>query len=429
MGIIALVSAIVLFTLAVLGDIVSRRSMRGVSDAQVMLSSAAMRAIRNADTIQAMGMHSALNNRYLSYNTAIQKALLLSGDRGSIISGAAKFVRIAAQMGVMGLGAFLVLQNSLTSGGMIAASIILGRALAPVEQAIGAWRSLVAAREAYARLKVLIDLADEQEEVIDLMAPAGVVSIENLTYLPANSMKPIIKNVSFNLEPGSAMAVIGPSAAGKSTLCKLLIGSIKPSAGNVRLDGADLYRWNRDDIGNHVGYLSQAVELFGGTAKENIARLGEVDDAAVTQAAVLAGCHEMILGLPEGYETDLGDAGAYLSGGQRQRIGLARAIYRAPRLIVLDEPDAHLDDVGVHALIQAIDVLRRHGSTVIVVTHRQPLIRPCNKMMVLSAGQLQMFGDTKDVAAELQRQMNAVQKPPQGNDPGENNQPTNNIQL
>lgn len=405
LGVLALVSAIILFTLAVLNDIVARRSLQGVSDAQVLLNSAAMRAVRNADTIQAMGMHDALNNRYLSYNTAIQKALLVSGDRGSVISGTAKFVRISAQIGIMGIGAYLVLQNSLTAGGMIAGSIILGRALAPVEQAIGAWRSLIATREAHARLQSLINIADEQEEVIDLMAPSGRISVENLSYVPANSLKAIIKGMSFELTPGSAMAIIGASAAGKSTLCKLLIGSLKPSAGNVRLDGADLYRWNRNDIGNHVGYLSQAVELFSGTAKENIARLGEVDDKAVTDAAVLAGCHEMILGLPKGYETDLGDAGAYLSGGQRQRIGLARAIYRSPRLIVLDEPDAHLDDIGVHSLIQAIAVLRKQGSTIIVVTHRQPLIRPCNKMMVLNSGRIELFGDTSDIAAQLNQRM------------------------
>lgn len=404
-GFIALFTAIVLFVLAVLNDIVARRSMQGVSEAQVLLNSAAMRAVRNADTIQAMGMHSALNKRYLTYNRAIQDALLLSGDRGSIISGMAKFFRIAAQMGVMGTGAYLVLFNQMSSGGMIAASIILGRALAPVEQAIGAWRSLIAAREAHDRLKALIALSDQKEDVIALMAPEGRVSVEGLTFYPPNSDKAIIKNVSFELAPGSAMAIIGPSAAGKSTLCRLLIGSMEPSAGNVRLDSADLYRWDRDDIGNHVGYLSQAVELFSGSAKENIARLGEIDDKAVIDAARLAGCHDMILGLPNGYETDLGDAGAYLSGGQRQRIGLARAIYRSPRLIVLDEPDAHLDDIGVHALIKAVSVLRRQGSTVIVVTHRQPLIRPCNKMMVISNGIMEMFGNTQEVAAELRRQI------------------------
>lgn len=419
LGVLALVTAIILFALAVLNDVIARKSLQGVSDAQVLLNSAAIRAVRNADTIQAMGMHNALNERYLHYNSAVQNALRVSGDRGSIVTGCAKFIRISAQIGIMGGGAYLVLQNQLTPGGMIAASIILGRALAPVEQAIGAWRSLIATREANNRLQGLISLYDSQDEVIDLHPPTGRIAVENVSFVPANSLKAVLKGVSFNLEAGSSLAIIGASASGKSTLCKLLIGSMKPSAGNVRLDGADLWRWDRADIGNHVGYMSQAVELFSGTAKENIARLGEIDDEAVVDAAVLAGCHEMILGLPNGYETDLGDAGAFLSGGQRQRIGLARALYRRPKLIVLDEPDAHLDDIGVHCLIQAISTLNDHGSTVIIVTHRQPLIRPCKKLMVLNAGRLELFGETAEVAGELNRRIKELpQRQSAGAQPG-----------
>jgi len=409
LGVLALVSGVLLFGLAVLNDILSKKSMAGVSDAQLHLNSAAARAIRNADTIQAMGMHRALTDRYLSYNRVIQDALQVSGDRGSIVGGIAKFIRIMAQTGVMGIGAWLVLKNELSSGGMIAASILLGRALAPVEQAIGAWRSLLSAREAHKRIKALVATASQEEdEAVNLRSTRGNVHVENLSYVPPNSTKPIIRGVNFAIEAGTTLTIVGPSAAGKSTMCRLLVGSLKPSAGHVRLDGADLYRWSRDDIGNHLGYLPQEVELFGGTVKENIARLGEVDEQAVTQAALLAGCHDMILRLPKGYETDVGDSGAYLSGGQRQRIGLARAIYRMPSLLVLDEPDSHLDDLGVHALVNAITELKRAGSTIIVVTHRQSLIRPTDKMLLLSAGKVELFGDTQEVRAELQRRLAAL---------------------
>ena len=408
LGLLAFGTGLVLFALAVVNDLITRKALAGISEAQLNLNAAASQALRNADTIQALGMHTALTDRYLSYNRIIQDALQSSGDSASIIGGFAKFIRIFAQIAVMAVGAWLVLHNQLSSGGMIAASIVLGRALAPIEQAIGAWRSYLGAREAYGRLKDLLSqMEGEAGEVVNLPSVRGDVSVENLTYLPPNSMKPIIRGISFEAPAGSVIAVIGPSAAGKSTFCRLLVGALKPSAGHVRLDNGELHRWSRDHIGLHLGYLPQNVELFAGTVKENIARLGDVDIEELTRAALLAGCHDMILRLPKGYETDIGDGGAYLSGGQRQRIGLARAIYRSPRLVVLDEPDSHLDELGVHALVNAIGELKQAGSTVIIVTHRQALIRPANKMMLLSSGKIEMYGDTEQVRRELQQRLAA----------------------
>jgi PrtD family type I secretion system ABC transporter len=409
-GLLAGGTALLLLALAVVNDVATRRAMNGVSEAQMQLANFAHVAIRHADTIQAMGMQGALGRRYGERNGLIQDANQRAADSSAILSGVSKFLRIGVQIAVMGLGAWLVLQNRLTAGGMIASSIILGRALAPVEQAIGAWRNLVAAMEAYRRTRQLLDLADAQEDVIALPSPAGHLGVEQLVYAAPNSDKPIVRGVSFAIEAGSALSVIGPSAAGKSTLCRLLAGSLRPSAGHVRLDRAELYRWDRADIGRHVGYLPQGVELFTGTVKENIARLGHIDDAAVVDAAVLAGCHEMILQLAQGYETNIGEAGTYLSGGQRQRLGLARALYGNPKLIVLDEPDAHLDDLGVHALVEAITKLRARRATVVVVTHRRELIRPTDYMLVLSAGKADLFGRTEEVVRELQRKRDEIDR-------------------
>lgn len=410
LGLLSLTTAIILLGLAVLNDVITRRALAGVSEAQMKLTSSASLALRNADTIQAMGMHDALEGRLLEQNSAIQRSIATSADRGAWVAAVSKFVRISVQIGIMGLGAWLTLGNQLTAGGMIAASIILGRALAPIEQSIGLWRNFISARESYNRITALIAVADDEEEVMSLSPPAGRISVEQLSYAVPNTNKLIVKGIQFELEPGTALAIIGPSAAGKSTLCRLLAGSLRPSSGHVRLDGADLYRWSRADVGRHVGYLPQSVELFAASVKDNICRLGVPDDAAVEIAAVFAGCNEMIRRLPNGYETNIGDAGAYLSGGQRQRIGLARAVYGSPRLIVLDEPDSNLDDEGVSALVNAIGTLRSQGTSIIVVTHRPALVRACNKMMLIANGKLEAFGDTVDVQKELRTRQDQLRR-------------------
>lgn len=284
---------------------------------------------------------------------------------------------------------------------MIAASILMSRAVAPVEQAIGAWRQVVGAREAYRRLVAYFGEALPRAQSMKLPAPKGHLAAEGVSYVPPGADKPVLRNVSFALEPGTVLGVVGPSGAGKSTLARLLVGVAKPGAGAMRLDAADVHAWNRDDVGRHIGYLPQDIELFAGTVKENIARMGEVDPAAVVAAANLAGVHEMILRMPAGYDTEIGEGGSWLSGGQRQRIGLARALYGEPRLVVLDEPNSNLDTEGEAALQQAVLALRRAGSTVVLITHRPNLIGAADNILVLQDGAVRMFGERERVLAAI----------------------------
>lgn len=400
-GVLAAVSAALLFGLSRLNEVIVARQLSGVSAAQMELNHTALLAVRHADTIQAMGMQRALTDRHLRQNERLQNRLGSAGDVWSIISASSKFIRIASQIGVMGLGAWLVIDGRMTSGGMIAGSILMGRALAPMEQAINSWRGFLAARDAYRRLCLLIDPDADDGTLIALPAPDGDLSIEAMSYAPREAERPILEKIGLEIEAGTLVALIGPSGAGKTTLCRLVAGAIRPTSGHVRLDGQEIWRWDRDQIGLHVGYAAQSVELFSASVKENIARLGQSEDAAVVRAARLAGCDDMIRRLPESYETRIGDNGAYLSGGQRQRIGLARALYGDPGLIVLDEPDAHLDEVGVRTLAGALKELKSLGSTIIMVTHRPALTRIADKTAVIGAGRVKLFGPTREVLAEL----------------------------
>jgi PrtD family type I secretion system ABC transporter len=323
-----------------------------------------------------------------------------ASDRTGWIYGSSKFVRLFVQVAILGLGAYLVLQGALTSGAMIASSILLGRALAPVEQAIGAWKSFVAARAGHDRLRRILQRHPGEAAAIQLPVPEGRITVEQARFRAPNG-RPILKGVSFELAAGEVLAVVGPSASGKSTLCRLLTGVWPPEAGHVRLDGAEVHRWDRVDFGRHVGYLPQDVELFAGSVRDNIARMTDAPDAAVIAAAQLAGVHEMILHLPEGYATEVGPEGAILSGGQRQCIGLARAMFGTPRVVVLDEPSASLDQVGESAVLDAIGRLKAGGSTVVLVVHRPRLLTHVDKVLVLSEGAGVLFGPRDQILARI----------------------------
>jgi ATP-binding cassette subfamily C protein/ATP-binding cassette subfamily C protein EexD len=292
---------------------------------------------------------------------------------------------------------------------MIAASILLGRALAPVEQAIGAWRQMVSGRDAWGRLRRLLEKLPPPANTMPLPAPKGRLTCEQVIFVPRGRDKPVLNGVSFTLESGEALGIIGPSAAGKSTLCKILVGSWQPTRGHARLDGADLFTWPADQLGPYVGYLPQDVELFGGTVRDNIARLSAVPDPeAVIDAAMIAGVHEIILRLPNGYETEIGEGGCFLSGGQRQRIGLARALYRRPRLIVLDEPNASLDTEGEESLMAAMARAKEWGASVVIVAHRPRILRPVDKLLLLRDGRGEMFGSRDEVLAKLMSKRSTV---------------------
>jgi PrtD family type I secretion system ABC transporter len=337
-------------------------------------------------------MLGGLRNRWTERHNRYLSLLCESNDRASTISAATRFFRIALQSGILGLGAWLVLQNQLTPGGMIAASILLGRALAPVDLAIGTWRGFISAREAYARLGALLEAHPTRKASVTLPAPTGEMAAENLVVAAPGSRSPILKGLSFRVSPGNVVAVVGPSASGKSTLARALVGVWAPLNGTVRLDGADVHAWNKAELGAFVGYLPQNVELFEGTVAENIARFGTLDSTRIVTAAKKAGVHELVLQLPQGYETLIGDSGIVLSGGQRQRVALARALYGEPVLLVLDEPNANLDEAGEAALMAALRAARAAKCTVFVMTHRFNILRVADSIMALVDGSIKGFG-------------------------------------
>jgi ATP-binding cassette subfamily C exporter for protease/lipase len=284
---------------------------------------------------------------------------------------------------------------------MIAASILLGRTLAPVQQLIGVWKSWSSTRSAFDRLSLLLEKNPARAAGMALPKPQGFLAVEGVHAAPPGARNPIVKGVSFAIQPGDVLGVIGPSGSGKSTLARLLVGVWPTMMGKVRLDGADIYSWNKDELGPHLGYLPQDIELFSGTVAENIARFGEIDSEKVVQAAKRAGVHDMILHLPEGYDTKLGEGGAGLSGGQKQRLGLARAMYGDPSLIVLDEPNSNLDEQGELALVNAVLDLRQRGKTIVLITHRSSALGATTKLLVMNEGSVQLFGPTKDVIAAM----------------------------
>lgn len=409
LGALAIVAAVALFALAVLNEFLSRAPLRDEARSAIADRESAEQALRNAEALKAMGMLPGFLTRWAERNVETLAAQLDAGERGAVIMGLSKFLRLAVQVLILALGAFLVLKGELTPGGMIAASIILGRALAPVEQSIGAWKGFVAARHAYGRLKDLFTKTRSTRQPMRLPPPKGRIALEHVVFLPPRAPEPVIKGVDFALEPGETLGIIGPSAAGKSTLCRLLVGVWEPTRGHVRLDGADLRNWEPGDLGKHIGYLPQDVDLFAGTIKDNIARLAvDPDPERVIEAAKLAGVHEMILTLPEGYDTEIGLDGGLLSGGQRQRIGLARALYGRPRLIVLDEPNANLDSEGEDALHEALAAAKGWGATLIVVAHQPGILRSLDKVLLIMNGQLRYFGPRD----QLMGQLRAVQARP-----------------
>ncbi len=403
LGLVATMGALVLFALAVMSEVVTRRPMQRAAMVGQRSFAGALAATRNAEVACALGMVPGLAARWFSMHNDGLTSHQNVGDKTASIHAASKLTRFLVQISILGVGTVLVISEEITPGVMIAGSIIMARALSPVEQAIGSWKNLVLARSAFGRLKAVFDEAGPQAENMELPAPTGQLNCENLTLFFPDADEPVIRGVTFGCEPGDALAIVGPSGSGKSTLIRMIMGVIKPTRGVVRLDGADITSWNRTSLGPHLGYLPQDVELFAGTVQENIARMAAVIPDKVIEAAKTAGIHDRILGLPRGYDTHIHADGTNLSGGERQLIGLARALYGQPCLVVMDEPNANLDGEGEQMLAKAIVSLRRAGATVIVVSHRSSILRVVNKVLVLRNGAVEMAGATEQVIARLTR--------------------------
>jgi len=412
---IALAGGVILFLLAILNEKIVSKGMREANEKNIKNLHYVEASTRNSEVIEAMGMTSAVSALWMKNNKEVLDTQTISSSRSALISSIAKFIRMVLQIAIMAVGALLVMNQELTVGGIIACSILSGRALAPFEGAISSWQGIRNAKDAYVRLNKSIDATPQRQQAMNLPTPEGHLSVEKVVYAPPGSQVPILKGVGFQLVAGDSLGMIGPSAAGKSTLAKLIVGVYKANSGEVRLDGADVYTWNRDDFGQHVGYLPQDVELFNASIRDNIARLREdAEDEDIINAAKMCGAHDLILRLPNGYDTIIGVGGNKLSAGQRQRIGLARAFFGNPKLVVLDEPNSNLDDVGESALAATLKNAKAKNITVIVIAHRPSILNFVDKVLVLRDGMVGEFGTSQEIlqkyAASAQGQQQIKQK-------------------
>lgn len=402
LGYLSLAAMVILFILALVTEKVTKSVLESSNKEAIAANNFIATNLRNAEVIEAMGMLRGVHRRWSAHH---QKSLILqaqASDRAGVVSAITKFVSVSVQSLILGAGALLAIDGAITPGAMIAGSILMGRAMAPVQMAIGVWKQFLSARSSYGRLEALLKSFPPRPDTMSLPSPTGKILVEGLVAVPPGSNITVLKGVNLAIEAGDVVGVIGPSASGKSCLARLLVGVWRPFGGTVRLDGAEVSLWNREELGPCIGYLPQDVELFEGTISENIARFGHIDPAQVIDAAKMAGVHEMILHLPKGYDTIIG-ATTGLSGGQRQRIGLARAIYGAPSLVVLDEPNSNLDEAGEAALVVAINELKAKGVTVILITHRTSIISVVDKILVMQLGASVAFGPRDEVLAGLRR--------------------------
>jgi ATP-binding cassette subfamily C protein EexD len=395
--------AMLLMTLAAVNERVTQKPLRMANHMAVSAGGFVSSNLRNAEALEAMGMLGPVQQRWLKKHRAVLSLQAVASDRAGLLTATSKMLRLLLQSLVLGLGAYLAIEQVTTPGVMIAAMILAGRALAPIDMLIATWRGFVSARTSYRRLQELLRGVPERARAMSLPAPRGDLCVEHAVAVPPGAAVPVLKGVSFAVRPGESVGIIGPSAAGKSTLARVVLGVWPAQAGKVRIDGADVGQWNRDELGPYVGYLPQDIELLDGTVGENIARFGSVDPEKVVQAARQAGVHEMVLRLPHGYDTVIGEGGAVLSGGQRQRIALARALYGEPVLLVLDEPNSNLDNQGDAALVSAIAQLKAAGRTLLIITHRSNVLGSVDKILVLAEGQVQLFGPRDQVMAQLTR--------------------------
>ena len=407
MGYMSIVGALLQVGLAYLTERSTQPPLTAANRSSIDAQNYASGSLKNAQVIEAMGMLGNIHGRWMKKQRQFLSAQAAASDAAGTYSSLAKFVQLAQSSLLLGAGCWLIINRMFPGGGglMVVASILGGRVLAPVSQVIGMWKYVVNARDAYFRLDNLLTALPARQPGMSLPPPKGLLSVEAVTAAAPNSNVPIIRGASFVVPAGKAVAVVGPSASGKTTLARLIVGVWPAAGGKVRLDGVDIFPWNKAELGQYVGYLPQDVELFDGTLAENIARFGHVDMEQVEAAARAVGVHETIVALPQGYESAIGEDGCFLSGGQRQRVGLARAIYGNPRLLVLDEPNSSLDEAGEQALVKTLLALKAQGTTILVITHRTSVLEAVDLMLLMVEGQVKAYGLRDEVLAALQGKM------------------------
>lgn len=401
LGIVATVGGVAILCLALASEFAVRNPLREAGSSMRWSNELVDIFARSSNSIRVMGMLGRLEALWESHRRDGVAWQALASDRLGVLQAMAKSVRLTLQVAILAVGALLVMDGATTAGIMIAASIIMGRALAPVEAAMGQWRGFVNARAAYRRLKAALEHTGQLNEHMSLPAPQGRMELDNVGMRLAPVAPPVLSGITLAIEPGETLGVLGPSGAGKSSLARLMVGISAPTLGSVRLDGAEVSAWPSQELGPYLGYLPQEIELLGGTVAQNICRFGNVDAPAVVDAAKLAGAHDMILRLPQGYETMIEDGGRNIAGGQRQRLGLARAFFGNPRLLVLDEPNANLDSDGETALRRALAILKSRRRTIIIITHKPLVLGTADKLLVLSEGRIKHFGPAKSVVAAM----------------------------
>jgi ATP-binding cassette subfamily C exporter for protease/lipase len=403
LGVFATVSVAIIIFLTWANSKASEKPLSEANQLAAKSTALATNQLRNAEVIQAMGMLGAMKQRWFALHERFIKQQSSASIDSSGITSISRFTRLSVQSLILGIAALLVIDDQISAGMMIAASILLGKALGPVEMLINVWKSWQATHNSYQRIVNLLDAHPPETVHMSLPAPIGKIDVENLHVTAPGKKEFILRNLNFSLTPGDVLGIIGPSAAGKSTLAKLLIGHWPSQSGSVRLDGADIHTWNKSELGQYIGYMPQEVSLFDGTLAENISRFAEIDSEKIIEAAQLAGVHELVLKFPEGYETHIGTDGEGLSGGQKQRIGLARALYGEPKFIVLDEPNSNLDEAGERSLSDTIELLHSKNITMVLITHRSSILKKTNKLLILQDGQQKAFGPTQEIIQALQQ--------------------------
>jgi len=401
LGFVSLAGAILIFLVAIANEFMTRSKLDTATAAALNANQDATQGLTNCEVVHAHGMVSALQGKWSEQHNKVLTYQTDASDRAGELVAVSRCLRMSLQVIILGAGAYLAILDEITPGVMIAASIIMGRALAPVELAVGQWRPFVSARGAYGRLNKLVDAQPESIEHMDLPPPIGNMNVENVVIVPPGAPDAVIRGVSLVMKPGTITGIVGPSGSGKSTLVRAMVGVWLPVRGVIRIDGASIDQWDPEKLGPYIGYMPQDVELFSGTIAENISRFQGVDSDAIVRAAKRAGVHELILELPNGYDTSIGPGGQALSGGQRQRIALARALYKEPKIVVLDEPNASLDSEGERALIEAIVEAKNGGSTVILISHRPNLLNCADGIAVLKDGSLVKVGPRNQILQDL----------------------------